>query len=102
METITRKDLSAKLGAFVSVKNGASRNGYNQAPNQFIIKFAGGEVFQSYQSLIGAYIDGRYYFTRNHDYSSTTCLHTKKWCGMTAEERRKGLADGRFVKIEGD
>ena len=101
METITRKDLSDKLGAFVSVRNGASRNGYNKAPNQFIIKFAGGVVFQSYDSLIGAYINGRYYFTKDHDYSNTTCLHTKKWCGMTAEERRKGLEDGRFTLIEG-
>ena len=92
METITRKDLSDKLGAFVSVRNGASRNGYNKAPNQFIIKFAGGVVFQSYDSLIGAYINGRYYFTKDHDYSNTTCLHTKKmvWYDRRGAQERIG------------
>lgn len=100
VKSITKQQLMEMLGPFKSVKNAPSRNGYSQAPNQFDIRFQNGVVFQSYNALVGARINGRLYFSGYHDYSNTTSRHTKAWCGYTAEERRKGLEDGTFTLIE--
>lgn len=99
METITRQELQNLLGAFNRVENAPSRNGYSTAPNQFIVKYDNGEVFQSYKSLIGARINGHYYFTKDHNYSQTTSKHCKAWCGYGSNERKHGLEDGTFTMI---
>lgn len=101
MVTISRNELTSLLGNFRSVENAPSRNGENTAPNQFIIHFEHGEVFQSYRSLIGARINGRLYLTDRHDYSVTTGRFCGAWCGLNAKERRKGLADGTITMVEG-
>lgn len=100
METISKKELMSKLGAFVRVENAPSRNGYGSAPNQFILTFENGEVFQSYRSMVGIYMNGKYYFTQKHDCSNTTCGHVKRWCNMTAQERRNALQCGSAVLVE--
>ena len=94
MVTITRNELMSKLGAFVRVENAPSRNGYGHAPNQFILTFENGQVFQSYATLVGARIDWRYYFMPQHDCSNTTSGHVGRWCGMNTKERRKAIEDG--------
>jgi len=91
--------LFKKLGKFVKVENSASRNGCGSAPNQFELTFEHGRVFQSYKTLIGVYFNGEYYFSNSHDYSNTTSSHTTRWCGYDCKERRKGLADGKFINI---
>lgn len=101
MKTITRNELMAKLGNFKSVENAPSRNGYNSAPNQFILTFENGEVFQSYKSLIGAKINGILYLTRYHDYSNTTSRFCGAWCGHNCKERRKGISDETITFVEG-
>lgn len=98
-KSIKEKTLLRKLGKFVSVENVESRNGCGKAPNQFRIVYEKGEIFQSYKSLIGVYFDGTYYFNNLHSCSNTTSSHTTRWCGYDAKERRKGLADGTFIKI---
>lgn len=100
MATIKKAELMKMLGTFVRVENGVSRNGCGKAPNQFIIEHENGEVFQSYSTLIGARIKGKYYFTNYHDCSNTTSSHCGLWCGCNAKERRKGLAEGYFTLIE--
>lgn len=100
MKTISISELRKKLGGFESVKNAPSRNGENTAPNQFIISFENGRVFQSYSSLVAAKIDGQLYLGEDHDYSVTTSRFLKEWTGMTAKERRDGLAKGWYIKIE--
>ena len=97
--TITKKQLFEMLGAFKSVRNCPSRNGESQAPNQFELFFENGRVFQSYSSLVAARVNGRWYFTENHDYSVTTSGHCGRWCGYNTKERRKGLKDGQFTFI---
>jgi hypothetical protein len=97
--TITMDELTKKLGKFISVENTPSRNGYNNAPNQFEIRFENGRVFQSYSTLIAARVCGELYLTDSHDYSNTTSAHTTRWTGYTTAERRAGLKDGRFINI---
>lgn len=100
MKSITKRELMGKLGEFIRVENAESRNGCGSAPNQFIIQYQNGEVFQSYHSLVGARIGGQLYFSGYHDYSNTTSGHCKRWCGFTAPERRKGLETGQFIYID--
>ena len=100
MKTITRKELSEKLGAFRRVRNAPSRNGYNTAPNQFILRFANGVVLQSYESLVVVKMDnGELLFGTDHDYSMTTNRFVKEFCGRTASERRKMLENGEATLI---
>jgi hypothetical protein len=102
MLTITKSELMAKLGNFRSVKNAPSRNGENQAPNQFIISFENGRVFQSYSSLVAAKIDGQLYLGKDHDYSVTTSRFLKEWTDYNAKERRRGLQNETFISIIDD
>ena len=100
VKTISRKALMKKLGNFISVSNTDSRNGMSKAPNQFELTFENGKAFQSYESLIGVYMNGAYYFTANHTYSNTTSGHCTRWCGYNAAERRKGIANGTFYFVK--
>ena len=94
MRTITRKELTKKLGAFRSVKNAPSRNGENAAPNQFIIDYANGVVFQSYDSVVAVKMkNGELYFGSDHEYSVTTKRFVKAFSGHTNSERRRMLKD---------
>lgn len=97
--TITMNQLMEKLGNFISVKNLPSRDGQSMAPNQFELKFQHGKVFQSYDSFIGASMNGEFYFTNKHDYSNTTSRHCKEWCGIDTKSRRSGLECGKFIHI---
>ncbi len=101
MKTISKSKIMRMLGGFVSVENATSRNGYSVAPNQFILKFENGTVFQSYRSLIGVKIGRDLYLTDKHDYSNTTSGYVGRWCGKNCAERRKGLDDGSIVSING-
>lgn len=101
MRTIRKSELMAMLGDFISVKNTPSRNGHSEAPNQFQLRFEHGQVFQSYQALVGAKIGGQLYVTKYHDYSKTTSQHMTKWCGYDTKERRDMLESGRIIFVEG-
>lgn len=98
---IKKSELMKKLGAFKSVHNTESRNGWGSAPNQFELCFANGKVFQSYDTFIGAVINGVYYFTDYHSYSNTTSSHCTRWCGYNSNERRKKLESGEMISILG-
>lgn len=100
MKTIKYSELCEKLGKFIRVENLDSRNGCGKAPNQFELTFENGFVMQSYNSIIGAKIDGQYYFTNYHDYSNTTSSHCTRWCMYNCKERRKGLENEKFIFIE--
>ena len=99
-KTISRKALMKKLGNFISVSNTDSRNGCDKAPNQFELTFENGKAFQSYESLIGARINGVYYFTAEHTYSTTTSRHCTQWCGYNSAARKSGIANGIFYFVK--
>ena len=98
--TITKDKLMKRLGNFISVENLPSRNGQEKASNQFELKFENGKVFQSYDSLIGVILsNGEICFTDLHDYSNTTSLHCKNWCGIDTKSRRSGIKSGKYMRI---
>lgn len=102
MLTITKSELMAMLGNFRSVKNAPSRNGENQAPNQFIIEFDKGSAFQSYKSLVAVRYNDQLYLGKDHDYSVTTSRFLKEWTDYNAKERRRGLQNETFISIIDD
>lgn len=94
---ISEKSLMRRLGVFRHVGNMESRNGYGEAPNQFLLTFSNGELFQSYRSYVAAYIKGTLYINEYyHDCSKTTMLYCKRFTGLTASERRKGIQEGKI------
>lgn len=101
-KTIKKSEIMKRLGGFRAVENTPSRNGYGSAPNQFILTFENGEVFQSYATLIGVKIGRELFLTADHDCSNTTSGYCGRWCGYDCKTRRKMLADGRAVYIEED
>lgn len=84
---------------FQSVENAPSRNGQSTAPNQFILHYDNGTIFQSYDAVCGVKIGSSLFFTQYHDYSNITSRHVGAWCGYNARERRAGLDLGTFTKI---
>ena len=100
MKTIKIEDFNKMLGGFVSVENAPSRNGYNTAPNQFIITFENGRVLQSYKSLVAAKVNGERFVTTSHDYSVTTSRFVKDFLGLNKEERLKALECEELTMIE--
>lgn len=100
MKTIKLDNFKKILGGFVSVENAPSRNGYNTAPNQFIITFENGRVLQSYKSLVAAKVNGEKYVTYDHDYSATTNRFVKDFLGMNKEQRVKALECEELTMIE--
>lgn len=100
MKTIKIEDFNKMLGGFVSVENAPSRNGYNTAPNQFIITFENGRVLQSYKSLVAAKVNGERFVTTSHDYSATTSRFVKDFLGLNKAERVKALECEELTMIE--
>lgn len=91
--TISAKELSAKLGAFVSVKQGEVRN-------ELTLTFENGWLCQSYTSPVAAQLrGGGTFFYPKHDCSKTTNRHVNRFCGMTLPERRKALQNGSAVYV---
>lgn len=92
MPTITKTQLTKKLGSFVKVKNFENKN-------QFTIEYQNGEVFQSYETLIGAKINGVLFLSNAHTRSKTTSKHTHLWCGLDRKERERGLKNNEITLI---
>ena len=92
MKKISQNELTNLLGGFIGVENAPARCGRGTSPNQFILKFENGKIFQSYSSVVGAKLnDGGLFFGKDHDYSNTTASHLTRWCGYSTKERRKLL-----------
>lgn len=92
---IDEDSLFKKLGKFESAENMDSKNNCGKAPNQFILRFRNGELFKSYRTHIAAYVKGQLYVNLlYHDISNTTMLYCKRFTGLTAEQRRRGIKEG--------
>ena len=96
MKARTLKSLQRELGKFVSVSNMEGRSG--KVPNQFIIKYENGTIFQSYESIIAVKCKGLY-LTDKHDYSVTTSKYCLQFTNYTTKERKKGLEEGTIRKL---
>lgn len=100
--TITRTELRDKLGNFIRVEGIESPRSYENVRNQYEVIFENGNIFQSYDTLIGARVNGKLYLTDDHNYSTTTAKYCRVWCGYDTKERQERLADGRIGKIIDD
>lgn len=88
--------MKKELGNFISVEQMNGRNG-NPAMNQFIIHTDKGSVFQSYDSIIAAKIDGKVYLdVHKWDYSLTTGKYRNIYLGCNIQETRDRIKSGRY------
>lgn len=92
--------LLKKLGHFIKAKHINSTRSGEGVRNQIEIEFENGFVFQSYDSIIGIFYKGRYYFSRLHDYKTTTPKYCHVWCGLTTKERQRGLENGTYGLLD--
>ena len=86
--------ISEAIGNFIKAENAPSKNGGNKAPNQFIFHFTNGKVFQSYETIVAAYVGNQLYLSPEHDCSATTNRFVKQFTGLSKSERNKGIEDG--------
>lgn len=102
MENAKTSEIKSRLGNFIKVNPIISPYGKNgdAVRNQVEIVFENGTAFQSYNTFIGAKIDGKLYLTANHVYSTTTAKWCSVWCGYDSKERKQGLKNGKFVLLE--
>ena len=102
MARATKETVLKELGNFIRVNNMVSDRG-NDIPNQFELRFDGGIVFQSYNSVIAVklYNDNKVYLGDDWDYSRTTGKYRNKFLGVNKAEIVKGLTNGNFQHVEG-
>jgi len=87
------------LGNFKSVDQFDGRNG--AVKNQFIIQTDKGLVFQSYNTVIAAKIEGkRYLDTKNWDYSTTTGKYRNQFLNETKKETEKKIKSGEYIMTD--
>ena len=88
----TKKELTAKLGEFKNVKPLAN--------NQVVLVYENGEIFSSYESIIGFKVGYDYYLTNLYNYSTTTSKWCNKWLGVDSKTRNKCIKNGVFQMVE--
>ena len=93
------QDILNTLGAFERVSNITSTNG-NDVPNQFMIFFENGTVFQSYKSTIAIKTQGKTYLTQAHDYSVTTSKYRNLFLNDDSKGVKEGLKGGSYILLE--
>ena len=88
----TKKELTAKLGEFKNVKPLAN--------NQVVLVYENGEIFSSYETIIGYKVGYNYYLTADYKYSTTTSKWCNKWLGVDSKTRDKAIKNGVFQMVE--
>ena len=87
------------LGDFVRIEQMSGRNG--EVKNQFIIFTSKGRVFQSYNSIICAKVDGHTFLDEGKwDYSSTTGKYRNIFLGETINETREKIKSGIYTLVD--
>ncbi len=81
------------LGKFKRVAN------YQWMPNQFIIEFAEGEVFQSYDSIIVVKIEWEIFIGQDYDYSRTTWKYRNYYLWEWVSETRKKIDSWEYKML---
>jgi hypothetical protein len=84
------------LGNFKSVKQMDGKNG--PVKNQLVIYTDKGRVFQSYNSIIAARIDGKIYLDANKwNYSVTTGKYRNIFLDESRAETEKKIKSGLYI-----
>lgn len=87
------------LGTFERVENMKSKRN-NDIPNQFILSFSNGRVFQSYSSLIIYKTGGKIYLTDKWDYSTTTGKYRNLFLGEDKKETERKIKEGIYTLLD--
>jgi hypothetical protein len=91
--------MNEKLGNFISVENVKGKHG--PVRNQFIIKTDRGAIFQSYDSIIAARINGKVFLdSRYWDYSNTTGKYRNIFLGESKEETQRNIRAGEYELVD--
>ncbi len=88
------------LKGFSHSRNMRSLSG-NSIPNQIIIHFSNGSLFQSYNSIIAVKLNSTVYLTDHWDYSTTTGKYRNQFLNEGIAETRKKIEDGEYVLTTG-
>lgn len=100
--------IKKSLGAFKSVSSMTSTNN-NDVPNQFIINFENGQVFQSYKSIVAIEFNSnakeslknKIVIGADFDYSNTTMRYLKEFlCNGGVADTRKKIKTGEYIYCE--
>lgn len=87
------------LGTFEKVENMESNKG-NDIPNQFIIYYTNGKIFQSYRSPIIYKIGRDIYLTDKWDYSTTTGKYRNIFLGEDKKETERKIKAGVYTLLD--
>ena len=87
------------LGDFVRVEQMSGKN--EEVKNQFVIFTSKGRVFQSYDSIICARVDGHTFLDeRKWNYSTTTGKYRNIFLGETIKETRSKIESGLYTLVD--
>ena len=87
----TKKELTAKLGEFKHVKPLAN--------NQIVLVYENGEIFSSYETIIGFKVNYCYYLTADYKYSTTTSKWCNRWLGVDSKTRDQAIKNGTIEMV---
>jgi hypothetical protein len=79
------------------VSNMTSPTSGQEVANQFIIETENGEVFQSYDSIIGIKERGQVTLDETYwEYSTTTAKYRNQWLGEKKPETQRKIDSGEY------
>ena len=87
------------MGKFKIVANMMSSWG-NYVPNQFIIEFENGKIFQSYNSIIAVKFKGQVYLGQEWNYSKTTATYRNSFLNEDTATTRKKLKNWEYKLLK--
>lgn len=90
-------EIFKRLGNFISVEN--LENDHGPIPNQFLINFQNGSIFQSYKSIIAIEIFNAVYLTEHWNYSSTIGRYRNIYLGEKRKETEKKIKTGEYILL---
>lgn len=88
-----------RLGGFEEVQNLKTQSG-NEAPNQFILYFEHGSIFQSYRSVIAVKYRDKTYLTDDWNYSRTTSKYRTWYLNESTKDTRDKINNGRYKILQ--
>ena len=85
--------LKKRLKGFGKIKN-------MDTPNQFIIEFDNGKIFQSYNTIIAVVLNQQIYLTKSWDYSKTTGKYRNIFLNENKTETIQKIKNGEYKLID--
>ena len=91
MKTITKDELTKKLGAIKKVRKNGTKT--------VVIECENGDMLQSYQTVVAATCCGKLYLFPKHACSNTTNRHLIEYCGLNKSARLEALENEVAISV---